>query len=462
MADTPLASVAIEVNGRSISAHVEPRLLLVDFLRNHAGIKSTRIGCEEGTCGACTVEFNGQTIKSCLMLAVRADGGRVATVESLSQGRELSTLQEAFVSCNATQCGYCTAGMVMSARAFLLERHGQDFDDEDIRHGLSGNLCRCTGYLNIIHAVNVAAGRALPLTTDNETPAAGERWVGRPVARREDRRLVAGRGRYVDNYGEASDLHAVAVRATRAHARIKHIETTRAKDMPGVLLVVTGAEATAHWQPMSPTIDMVTLNLPRRYAMAVDKVIFYGEPLALVVAETASQAEDAALAVVVDYEDLPVNVNAETAATVTEDSAALIYPQWKTNLQLEHQFSHGDVDAVFATADLVVDERINLHRYGAMPLETRGVHANYDPGDERLIVRASTQIPHQVRMYLAQVFGLPETRIQVLADDVGGGFGAKLSVDCEYLPVLASPSRAAHFRIMNRSRCASSPTAQYG
>ncbi len=438
MLDTPLASVAIEVNGRSVSARVEPRLLLVDFLRTHAGIKSVRIGCEEGACGACTVEFNGHTIKSCLMLAVRADGGRVATVESIGQGRELSALQEAFVSCNAMQCGYCTAGMVMSAHAFLNERHGREFNDEDIRHGLSGNLCRCTGYLNIIHAVKVAAGRALPLTTADETPTAGEPWVGRPVARREDRRLVAGRGRYVDNYGDVGDLHAVAVRATRAHACIKHIETTRAKDMPGVMLVMTGAEATAHWQPLSPTIDMVTLNLPRRYAMAVDKVIFYGEPLALVVAETASQAEDAARAIVVDYEDLPVNVDAEAAAAAIEGNAALIYPVWKTNLQLEHRYSHGDVDATFASADLIVDEHLSLHRYGAMPMETRGVHANYDPGDEHLVVRASTQIPHQVRMYLAQVFGLPETRIQVLADDVGGGFGSKLSVDCEYLPVLAS------------------------
>ena len=438
MTDAALIDVVIEVNARPIAARVEPRLLLVDFLRQHATIKSTRIACEEGACGACTVELNGRTVKSCLVLSVSADGGHVITVEGINQGRELSPLQQAFVSCNAMQCGYCTAGMVMSARAFLNE-HGQgEFSDDDIRQGLTGNICRCTGYNNIIHAVKVAAGRAPPLASAIETLAPGESWIGKALPRREDQRLVAGRGRYVDNYGDANDAHAVAVRATHAHARIKHIDTGRAKDMPGVLMVITGAEAQSHWNPFSPSIDMLTLHLPRRYPLAVDKVIFYGEPLALVVAATAYQAEDAARAVVVEYEDLPVNVDAVQAAAQSADSAALIYPEWGTNLQIEYNFVHGDIEAAFTAADLIIDENIVSHRFGAMPLETRVVHAAYDPGDDSLVVRASTQIPHQMRMYMAQVFGLPESRIQVLADDVGGGFGAKLSVDCEYLPVLAS------------------------
>jgi len=431
-------SVVIEVNGRSIAARVEPRLLLVDFLRDNAGVKSTRIACEEGACGACTVELNGRTVKSCLVLAVGADGGHVATVESLSQGRELSPLQEAFVACNAMQCGYCTAGMVMSARAFLSQRGDAPFSDEDIRHALSGNLCRCTGYLNILQAVKVAAGHAAPYAREALTLEEGESWVGQPVARREDRRLVAGRGRYCDNDGDNHSLHAVAVRAQRAHALIRHIDTARAKDMPGVHLVMTGAEAQSHWNPIVATIDMVTLNLPHRYAMAIDKVIFHGEPLALVVADTAYQAEDAARAVRVEYEELPVNVDAEQAAATGADSAALIYPAWQSNLQFEHRFAHGDVDGVFAGAELVVDEHIVAQRIGAQPLETRVVFANFDAGDESLVVRTSTQIPHQTRMYLSRIFGLPETRIQVLADDVGGAFGAKLSVDCELLPVLAS------------------------
>jgi len=430
--------VVIDINGRSIAARIEPRLLLVDFLRDVAAVKSTRIGCEEGACGACTVELNGRTVKSCLVLAVRADGGRVTTVEGLARGRDLSPVQQAFVACGAMQCGYCTAGMVMSARAFIAEHGASEFSDDDVRQALTGNICRCTGYLDIIHAVKHAAGKAPALVHDDGAPAAGASWIGRPLARREDRRLVAGRGRYADTFGERSDLHAVAVRATRAHARITAIDSARAKDMPGVHLVMTGREAKQHWQPLAAVMEMPGLRLPRRYAIAVDKVIFYGEPVALVVAESAYQAEDAARAVVVEYADLPVNVDAERAATEPADSAALLYPEWSSNLQIEQRLDFGDVDSAFASADLIVDENIVSHRFGALPMETRVVRADYAAGEESLTVRASTQIPHQMRMYLSRVLGIPETRIQVLAEDVGGGFGAKLAVDCEYLPVLAS------------------------
>jgi carbon-monoxide dehydrogenase large subunit len=433
----PRVRVTITVNGRPVAAELEPRTLLVDFLRMHARVRSTRIGCEEGACGACTVELDGRTVKSCLVLAVRADGGAVTTVEGLATGTALSPLQEAFINCHALQCGYCTAGMLMSARAFLRERGDTEFTDDDVRQALTGNYCRCTGYGNIIHAVKVAAGRDRPLTETMHATGGGG-WIGRPVPRREDRRLVSGRGRFVDSFGEPDDLHAAAARATRAHARIRHIDTTRARAMPGVMLVMTGAEARAHWQPLAPTMDQIALKLPRRYPIATDKVVFYGEPVALIVAGTPWQAEDAARAVTVEYEDLPVNVEPAGAAAAAAGSAALLYPDWESNLQLEYAFAHGDVDAAFAAADLVVDERIVSHRFGAMPMETRAVHASYDPDDGRLVVRTSTQVPHQTRMYLAQVFGIPESRIQVIAGDVGGGFGAKLSVDCEYLPVLAT------------------------
>ncbi|MGE0484474.1 MAG: molybdopterin-dependent oxidoreductase [Gammaproteobacteria bacterium] len=428
--------VTLSVNGETVSAEVEPRLLLVDFLREHAGTRGVRIGCEEGACGACTVELDGRTVKSCLCLAVRADGATVRTVEGLAQGRHLSALQEAFTSSHALQCGYCTAGMLMSAEAFLAAHGDADFDDDDVRRALTGNYCRCTGYEPIIHAVKVAAGRAAPRAVPESQQSADGGWIGKPVPRREDRRLVAGRGRYADTVGGPGDLHACATRATRAHARIVSIDTTRARAMPGVRLVITGEEARAHWQPIAPTMDLLDLKLPRRYPLATDKVIFYGEPVVLVVADTPWQAEDAARAVEVEYADLPANVDAVSATTAS--GAALLYPEWGSNLQVEFATSHGDVDGAFARADLVVDEHIGAHRSSAMPLETRVVHAHYDPAEERLTVHTSTQIPHLSRLMLARVFGIPEPRIRVVVGDVGGAFGAKLSVDCEFLPVLGS------------------------
>lgn len=432
------ADVTITVNGQPISARVEARTLLTDFLRRHAAVTGPRYGCEEGACGACTVELDGRTVKSCLVLAVQADGARVTTADGVATDGRLDKVQEAFVACHAVQCGYCTAGMIMSTRDFLARRPDGVFTDEELREALTGNYCRCTGYLHILRAAKVAAGRATPLVTREEALEPRGPYTGQPVARREDRRLVAGGGRYVDNHATPADLHLAVARATRAHARIRGIDVSRASTASGVVRVVTGREAAARWQAIAPSVEMAELNMPRRHAMAVDKVIFYGEPVALVIAATPEQAEDATRLVVVDYEDLPVNVDMTLAAEIPAGDPALVYPDWGTNLQRDFRFAIGEVDACFASADIVVDEIITSHRFGAMPLETRVTHAHYDAADDRLVVRASTQVPHQMRIYLSQVFGIPETRIQVLAGDVGGGFGAKLSVDVEHLVALAS------------------------
>ena len=432
-------NISLEVNGVSHHAEVDDRTLLADVLRDSAAMKGLRIACEEGACGACSVHLNGAVVKSCLVLAVRADGARITTVEGLANGNSLSALQEAFVSCHALQCGYCSAGMLMSAQALLDNRRGEQLSDEDIRHAISGNYCRCTGYNNIIHAIKVAAGQAEPpAVTTNTVVGNGSQWIGKPVPRREDRRIVLGRGRYADTFVTATDLHIAVARSTQAHALLTRVDITKASNMPGVVRVVTGAEAANLWQPISPTMELLDLKLPRRFPMAVDKTVFYGEALAFVIADSPYHAEDAARAIDVEYKALPVNVDVKQALGETADSEALLYPDWQTNVQVDYAFENGDVDSVFANAELVVEEDITSHRFGAMPMETRVVRADFDPGDQTLRVRSSTQVPHQMRMYMSQVFGLPETKIQVLADDVGGGFGAKLSVDGEYLPVLAS------------------------
>jgi carbon-monoxide dehydrogenase small subunit len=152
--------VSVTVNGRKQSAHVEPRLLLVHFLRNTLGLTGTHVGCDTSNCGACTVHMDGMAVKSCTVLAVQADGGEVTTIEGLGNGDDLHIVQEAFWAKHGLQCGYCTPGMIM-ASADLLARNSDPSEDE-IRHALEGNLCRCTGYHNIVKAVRYAAeqGRA--------------------------------------------------------------------------------------------------------------------------------------------------------------------------------------------------------------------------------------------------------------------------------------------------------------
>ena len=151
-------NVAITVNGVRREADVEPRLLLVDFIRDHVGLTGTKIGCDTSQCGSCTIHLDGKAVKSCTVLAVQADGASVTTIEGLTSNGALHAVQKAFHEQHGLQCGYCTPGMIMTTVSLLA--HSPNPTDEEIRHGLEGNLCRCTGYENIVRAVRDAAGVA--------------------------------------------------------------------------------------------------------------------------------------------------------------------------------------------------------------------------------------------------------------------------------------------------------------
>ena len=166
----PLARVHLRVNGREFAQEVPPRLLLSDFLRYKLGLTGTHVGCEHGVCGACTVQLDGAPVRSCLMLAVQADGAAVTTVEGLAPGPDrLHPVQEAFQLEHALQCGFCTPGFLMTVTAFLREHPAPS--DAEIRRELGGHLCRCTGYQNIVRAVRRAS---LMLTGDTAGATPGE------------------------------------------------------------------------------------------------------------------------------------------------------------------------------------------------------------------------------------------------------------------------------------------------
>jgi carbon-monoxide dehydrogenase small subunit len=156
--------VQTTVNGKAYRAKVEPRLTLADFIREECGLTGTHLGCEHGVCGACTILVDGQAVRSCLMFAVQADGAELTTVEGIAGADgELSEVQEAFRDCHGLQCGFCTPGFVVSVTAFL--ENNPTPTDAEIREGLSGNLCRCTGYQGIVNAVRQASGQAKPASS---------------------------------------------------------------------------------------------------------------------------------------------------------------------------------------------------------------------------------------------------------------------------------------------------------
>jgi carbon-monoxide dehydrogenase small subunit len=154
-----MTRISVKVDGASYSDDVEPRMLLVHYLRERLGKVGTVVGCDTSNCGACTVHLDGRSVKSCNVLAVQADGHEVTTIDGISEGDTLHPVQEAFRECHALQCGYCTPGMIMQAIDLLNENPSPS--EEAIRHGLEGNLCRCTGYHNIVKAVQHAAGSDL-------------------------------------------------------------------------------------------------------------------------------------------------------------------------------------------------------------------------------------------------------------------------------------------------------------
>lgn len=156
-APTMSLTVSLEVNGEQIEYEVPARRLLVHFIRDDLGLTGTHVGCDTGNCGACTVHVNGEPVKSCMMLAVQADGARITTVEGLASDGELTVLQQAFHEHHALQCGYCTPGMLMSATALLARNPSPS--EEEVRLALQGNICRCTGYVNIVEAVVDAGSR---------------------------------------------------------------------------------------------------------------------------------------------------------------------------------------------------------------------------------------------------------------------------------------------------------------
>ena len=235
----PKARVSITVNGEQVERDVSVRLLLSDFLRHELRLTGTHVGCEHGVCGACTVLIDGKAGRSCLTFAVQASGHEVRTIESLAdEDGTLHPIQDAFQDCHALQCGYCTPGMIMNIVGLFESGEPLDLTDEGIRLALSGNLCRCTGYQNIVAAVRKAAdAHAGGTGVEMSTRAFGSR-----IKRTIDPTLLRGEGAFVDDIPLANPLHAAFVRSPYARARITSIDVTAARAHPGVVAVYTGED----------------------------------------------------------------------------------------------------------------------------------------------------------------------------------------------------------------------------
>ncbi len=264
--------------------------------------------------------------------------------------------------------------------------------------------------------------KAKPTAAGGAKPPA--RWVGQSLKRKEDPRLIQGLGRYTDDLRLPEMLHCVFVRSPHAHAVIRSVNLEAARAASGVVAVVTSEDLKG--VGVVPCAGQLPdLKVPHHPVLAEKRVCYVGEPVVAVVAESLYAARDAADFVEIDYDPLPAVVDMEKAL---EKGSPLVHPELKTNLAFTHELKNGDVKGAFKRADVVVTQRLVNQRLAPIPMETRGVLADYRPGEKALTVWSSTQIPHLLRTQVALMLGMPETSVRVVTPEVGGGFGSKLNV----------------------------------
>lgn len=249
------------------------------------------------------------------------------------------------------------------------------------------------------------------------------RYIGRDVKKMDGPALLRGSAKFVDDIKLPGMSYLGFTRSPLAHALIKRVDTARASRMRGVLSVLTGEDVKRIMKPYPPFFkDFPGLRYAECYPLAIDRVRFAGEPVVAVVAEDRYTLDDALEAIEVEYEELPVLTEPEEAM---KPGSPLIYPEWGDNVMFRFVVRGGDVEAAFRKADIVLSEKLDIHRYTGTPIETRGYLAEYDAASGCLTLWASTQQPHPLRTMLADALGLPEMRIRVIQPHVGGGFGLK-------------------------------------
>ncbi|MFH1313651.1 MAG: molybdopterin cofactor-binding domain-containing protein [Candidatus Eisenbacteria bacterium] len=410
---TVYRNIELRVNGRTYNVSVKDNEILLDVLRDKLRLTGTKKGCELGVCGACTVLIDGEPVNSCIVLASSQEGHDITTIEGLERDGTLHPIQKSFIREGAIQCGYCTPGMILSAKA-LIDR-SPDPSDEEIKTALSGNLCRCTGYTAIIRAVKnwkKYSEEAAPHPDDLDSYAT----VGRSIPRLDAADKATGRAKYTADYHFPGMLHGRILGSPVAHGRIKSIDISKARALPGVICVITGRDVPDIKYGVSPArYD--------EYVLAKEIVRYVGDEVAAVAAVDEETAERAIGLIEVEYEELPAVFTPQEAVA---DGAPQLHeqPRFKHNINTSVEHDFGDVKRGFQEADYIREESFVGNHTHQAPMEPHASIAHWEQGG-RLILHTSTQVPHYVHYMLAHVFQLPLGEIKVMSPVVGGGFGVK-------------------------------------
>lgn len=415
------------VNGKTHEATPRPGQCLRTFVRE-LGCLGVKKGCDAGDCGACTVHLDGRPVHSCLVPAFRAEGLEVTTIEGLGAPGELHPVQQSFLDAQGFQCGFCTAGAIMTAAAL------DQAQRRNLPAALKGNLCRCTGYRAIADAIEGVK--------HVERPEAGAA-CGRNLPAPAGPGVVTGRVRYTMDVAPEGDLagltHMKILRSPHPSARILSIDTRAALALPGVVAVLTHEDAPKRY--FSTARHEMYTDDPDD-TLVLDPILRHiGQRVAAVVAESEAVAEAGCKLIEVEYELLPAVFDPEEAmrpgAPVVHDkplSSRIADPQ--RNIVAELHGHLGDVEKGFAEADAIHEGTYHIQRVQHAHLETHGAIGWLD-GDGRLNMRTSTQVPFLTRDALCTLYDLPQEKVRVFAERVGGGFGGKQEMITEDIVALA-------------------------
>jgi putative selenate reductase molybdopterin-binding subunit len=410
------------VNGHLYDEEPAPGQCLRTFVRS-LGWFGVKKGCDAGDCGACTVWLDGEPVHSCITPAFRADRREVTTVEGLGSAEQMHPLQRRFRDAPGFQCGFCTAGMIMTAASL------SEAQKDDLPRALKGNLCRCTGYRAIEDAIRGVAAIQ---------EAAAGRAVGTSVGAPAGTEVVTGRAEYTMDTHMEGMLHLKVLHSPHAHARVRSIDTTAALAVPGVHRVYSWADVPRRL--FSTAIHTDHLVDPDDTYILDNVVRFVGQRVVAVLADTVAAAEEGCRRVVVDYEVLAAVFDAEEAmaegAPQLHGSGDPFVHAPVHNVLLELHGEIGDVEAGFAQADVIHEGSYFSPRVQHAHLETHGSIAWMQDG--RLHVRTSSQSPSIAKVKLSHLFDLRPDQLRVFCKRVGGGFGGKQEVISEDLVALAA------------------------
>lgn len=470
-------NITLKINGIEHELDAPPSTTLLAAIRG-LGLHGVKFGDEGGLSGSDTVLLNGKPINAGSMLAAQAEGHNIATIESLGEHPEqgwkttegLHPLQKAFVENGSIQCGYCTPAQILAAKS-LLEKNSNPTESQ-VREAISGVLCRCTGYIKPVQAILKAAAdlrgetgidirdsvfgnpnyplndSSFPIPDANSnlltkpkvilTPES-KTWqtVGKPEIKVDAIKLVQGKPAFTADFEKRGMLHAKVLHSPHAHAIIKKIDTSKAKELEGVAAVLTWQDiprvvysTAGQSDPIPGPLDTFSLD---------KKVRFVGDRVALVAAETPEIAEKALSLIKVEYEVLPAILDSREAL----DNKTKIHdePEYvnfadsnpEKNLAAHIRIDIGDVEKGFAEADEIFEAEYEVPKVQQVSIEPH-VCITYWDEDDRLVIRTSTQVPFHVRRMLAPVLKLPVKRIRVIKPRIGGGFGGKQEVLMEDVP----------------------------